>query len=152
MAFIETAPGREWVNLAEMVRVRKQRGGTVAELRSGETVALACDPDHLTRLACPFIPTYPGFELLSAYRDGDTTFFARQPIIGWRMELYGPEPIVVGNLGHFVMTGPYAIKYPDGQVLMPEHCDYPNENAWRVAMESELASEQRQEAALKAVT
>ena len=119
MPFIDTkSSGSERVNISEIVRLKESNGETVAELRDGSKVKLPGGLDWAAHAACQFIPANPGFELITAHcGDSGEMYFERQPIIGWRLDWYGPDAVVLDCEGHHVTRGNQAIKYPDGQVL-----------------------------------
>jgi secreted PhoX family phosphatase len=64
--------------------------------------------------------------------EGDVGF-SRQPIIGWRVDAFRPRPVVVDDWFEGANDYKTAIKYPDGQVVMPFDDHYRDETAWRTA-------------------
>jgi hypothetical protein len=60
--------------------------------------------------------------------------FSRQPIIGWRVGAVRPRPVVVDEWFEDTNDCKAAIKYPDGQVVIPFEDHYDGEPAWRIAM------------------
>jgi hypothetical protein len=146
--FIETASKRgDRINTTEIVRLWKDKDGvTVADLRDGKRERLGFgNPVNIVALAaCEMLPAQPGFEHLVAYFGGDEDVsFSRQPIIGWRVDAIRPRPVVVDDWFEGANDYKAAIKYPDGQVVMPFDGHYDDEAAWRTAMEEHRKKQQK---------
>jgi hypothetical protein len=149
------ATAKDWstmVNLDHVVELHQSgKHGTRAVLRDGRSVALACDPCSVAKLAVPVVKAEPGFELLIAWF-GDEVFVHRQPVLAWRCAEFGVEPIVIDSVG--VKPGDsssVAIKLPNG-TLIDQHNDveWASEDAWLVEMNERnaeyLANERRAKA------
>jgi hypothetical protein len=133
--FIETMRG-DLINATDIVRISDEKGATVADLRDGNAVKLGLKLDVVARAACQVLPAQPGFERLSARFGTDEVYFNREPVIGWRIEPLGPEPIVVDDwVSRESEDCMVAVKYPEGQIVMTHDSDYENETEWRAAME-----------------
>lgn len=79
----------------------------------------------------PIIPAQPGFTLLTVWfntesvPDNLSEWVTRDPIIAWRMESYGPQPVTLedgGNRNAEIQ----AIECPGGKIVDPLSASYPS--------------------------
>jgi hypothetical protein len=146
---------RQVKNMASNVRHGHRPYITLAVLSDGRSEELLWDVDKCVKACRPIIPAYPGFEVLSPWRDKDktgvwTTGVWRIPVIGWRADELGVEPVTADE--DFEMSANASILYPDGQVVIPYDRTYPNEEEWlkeieRVFEQERLDTEQAAAAA-----
>jgi hypothetical protein len=136
--FEETSSHRgDWISTTEIVRAWEDDNcRAVVELRNGQKETLEyISLDQLSRSAQPVFPALPGFELLTASLRGKEVGVARQPVIGWRIGQYGPEPVVVDPWFEDIASSQSVIRFPDGQVTALGDRSYDNEAEWRADME-----------------
>lgn len=133
--FIDTIGG-ELVHISEIASISGSRKGYGSHFltRGGKTFETTWLTHVVERAACPVLPAQPGFESLVAYWHEGAMGVAREPIIGWRIMLHGPEAIVPDTEGE-VRT----IKYPDGQVISLANQTFANEAEWLADATQEMA-------------
>jgi hypothetical protein len=141
--FIETTKGN-LVNVNEIVAVYPARGGANAKLRDDDIVSIGWPTAFLERAGCPVLPAQPGFERLIAHLDGEDLFVERNPIVGWRAMLWGPEPIVVEEEYNETANNRQTIKCPDGQVIVTGDRTFESEAKWRTETERELKEQAKE--------
>jgi hypothetical protein len=148
MRFVYTEDG-SLVNLAHVHEIKPTAKGDrfLAKLADDHVVISVPDIDRLVVATAPLIPAHPGFEVLEFYFDASLdaqinleTFdiasqIIRSPVIGWIITDGQPLPISPGmRFSTFGESfhGFHAVKWPDGQIDLPDDQTFPNLDAWVV--------------------
>jgi hypothetical protein len=100
----------------------------------------------------PVVPAAPGFEILTAYAEGDSTYkhYGCEPVIAWRIEPLEPSPISPGCSAD--LSNYQAIRYPNGKIRRPfEEFLFENADAWLDCLnaEREAVRERKEKSAAK---
>jgi hypothetical protein len=131
------------VNVADIVEVRLGHKGEPTRVKMRDDHVFTVDDrnvKHIFAASCTVLPAQPGFEHLSvcfSYSTTEDDCYCRQPIIGWRLRMYGQlEPVILDDL-ELGIDCRVAIKTPDGQVIEPLSAIYESEEKWRECMKAE---------------
>ena len=129
---IETKIYGRWVNSDDIVEMRdvksdKPGGACVARLRDGSKAEFHGFSAEVVDQLAPLLPAEPGYVSLTYYHNGKekSSFVHRQPVLGWRVLKYGPEPVV-----HDSSDECHGLLYPDGRVSCPPDATFDNEANW----------------------
>lgn len=119
------------------------RYGANGTMADGTSVRLFDDIDTILDKSGPFVPAQPGFEVLGYWVDENgRELIDRQPVVAWRCDdVEGARPVTLD-----AQPEEFAVKYPDGQVVLPWDRTFDNEDAWMVAMR-EMAEKKRSHSA-----
>ena len=137
--FVQCGNWRDYVNTDDIVMLRelKTEGGrrhSFAQMRDGREVNLALSTNLIAAASCPVIAAAKGFEMLSAWINDAIVVVYRQPIIGWRIDEAGVEPIVLDDDSSVENLETGYIKFPDGQVYTSDRL-FENELLWKEEMQ-----------------